>query len=90
MNVHKNENHIYLEPNSATPFLTGLPFPKGEATRLPKKPAEFDIKHSVTKYEIYVQLSQSKLKAHKNNIELAHVKKHNPSSLMTKILKKIK
>jgi A/G-specific adenine glycosylase len=91
MKIEKNEKHIYLEPNKATPFLTGLPFPKGNAKQVTKKPRVFDIKHSVTKYEIYVRLNKSNLKGVKSNcIELAHVKKHNPSSLMTKILKKVK
>lgn len=92
LDVQKNEVHIFLAPNKETPFLAGLPFPKGSAKKLAKKPRKFDIKHSVTKYEIYVQLTQSKLngKDKKSWIHLNDVKKHNPSSLMTKILKKIK
>lgn len=90
MTVQKNEGHIYLVPNEATPFLTGLPFPQGSAKKLNKKPAKFDIKHSVTKYEIYVKLTGSNLQntSKKNWIRLSEVKRHNPSSLMTKILKK--
>lgn len=91
MDIQKDHKNIYLEPNEATPFLTGLPFPKGEARQLAKKPEKFDIKHSVTKYEIYVHLTQSKLKAQPKAklVGLHEVKKHNPSSLMTKILKKL-
>lgn len=91
MTVQKNDGHILLVPNEATPFLAGLPFPKGSAKKLAKKPAKFDIKHSVTKYEIYVQLTGTSLQntSKKNWIRLSDVKKHNPSSLMTKILKKI-
>jgi len=91
MTVQKDNGHIYLIPNETTPFLAGLPFPKGTAKKLSQKPAKFDIKHSVTKYEIYVQLTGSNLQNtnKKNWIKLNEVKKHNPSSLMTKILKKI-
>ncbi|MCC2678468.1 MAG: A/G-specific adenine glycosylase [Pseudobdellovibrio sp.] len=91
MTVQKDGGHIYLIPNETTPFLAGLPFPKGSAKKLDKKPEKFDIKHSVTKYDIYIQLTGSNLQNtnKKNWIRLNEVKKHNPSSLMTKILKKI-
>ena len=89
---NKTISEIYLEPNVSTPFLSGLPFPPGEATRVKKKPENYDIKHSVTKYEIYIKLTATTAtKSNKNNwTKLKDIKKTNPSSLMTKILKKIK
>jgi A/G-specific adenine glycosylase len=99
VDVQNNGKQIYLEPNTATPFLAGLPFPKGHAKKVNKKPKKFDIKHSVTKYEIYIQVNEiktlksiqtrTKAVARSKWVELKSVKKHNPSSLMTKILKKI-
>ena len=55
------------------------------------KPKAFDIKHSVTKYEIYIKIRNLdvKKKSNSNWFDLKHIKKINPSSLMTKILKKI-
>jgi A/G-specific adenine glycosylase len=90
--ANPTSSEIYLEPNSMTPFLSGLPFPPGQATRVEKKPEKFDIKHSVTKYEIYIKLTETKApKSNKHNWTSIHdIKKLNPSSLMTKILKKIK
>lgn len=89
--IEKNDSHIYLEANNSTPFLTQLYFPKSQAKKLTKKPKLYDIKHSVTKYEIYIKLKTklSHKKPKSNWFELKSIKKHNPSSLMTKILKKI-
>lgn len=91
MNVAIKNNLIYLEPNSATPFLPAMMFPPSSAQQVTKKPKKFDLKHSVTKYDIYIQLEhKSPAKAVKSNwFELDSIKKVNHSSLMTKILKKI-
>ncbi|MGZ3724651.1 MAG: A/G-specific adenine glycosylase [Pseudobdellovibrio sp.] len=89
--VEKTDDRIYLEANRATPFLTNLYFPKSTAKKVSEKPKKFDLKHSVTKYEIYIKINSKKsVKTAKSNwFDLKSVKKHNPSSLMTKILKKI-
>lgn len=91
LTVQQNGKQIYLEPNKSTPFLTNLPFPKGKAKKIAKKPKTFDLKHSVTKYDIYIKVESSKAKsgAKSNWFDLSNIKKVNPSSLMTKILKKI-
>ena len=56
-----------------------------------KKPAEYDLKHSVTKYEIYIHIKEDKSakKLKTNWFDPEKIKKVNPSSLMTKILKKL-
>ncbi len=88
MSLSSKNSFIYLTKNEETPFLRGLPFPEGKARPLSKKPSNFHIKHSVTKYEIYVYLKKSnKSVKQKDCVSLAEVKKVNPSSLMTKILK---
>lgn len=92
MKVHINKNRIYLEKNQATPFLPGMLFPPGEAKPVKQKPDKFDLKHSVTKYNIYIRLQQvSRSGGPKANwFELEGIKKANHSSLMTKILKKLR
>lgn len=95
MSVYTQKNKIYLEPSTATPFLTNLQFPPGKALQVTQKPKKFDIKHSVTKYQIYLQLDITSVKnlrlkpSPKNWFHLSEIKKINPSSLMTKILKNI-
>ncbi len=91
MNIKTEKNKIYLIPNKSTPFLAKLPFPPGEAKKIKTKPLKFDIKHGVTKYDIYIQLKVSDtIKTVKSNwYALGTIKKNNPTSLMTKILKKI-
>ncbi len=91
MLITTKNNNIYLEKNRATPFLPDLLFPPGKASSVAQRPKKFDLKHSVTKYEIYIELQTSPAKkaAKSNWFELTNIKKINHSSLMTKILKKI-
>lgn len=95
LQVCTRKDQVYLEENTATPFLPGLMFPPGQAKKVAQKPTKFDVKHSVTKYSIYLQLEevktpQSSRKASKQNwVQISQIKKINPSSLMTKILKKL-
>lgn len=101
MDVRTRGGRIYLEKNQATPFLPGLLFPPGQALRLTKKPEGYDLKHSVTKYSIYIRLrpetpprrgrNPQKLKKSPEAdwFELESLRRVNPSSLMTKILKKL-
>lgn len=90
MNLALQKNKIYLVPNKATPFLSNLPFPPSEAKAVKAKPTKFDLKHSVTKYEIYINIKYAtpKKTVKSNWVDLKDLKKINPSSLMTKILKK--
>ncbi len=84
------KNQILLAPNEATPFLKKMMFPHGHAKKLLSKPKKFDLKHGVTKYDIYISVkSNSKAIHHEKNawIDLNEIKKVNPTSLMTKILK---
>lgn len=92
MTVKINKDRIYLEKNQATPFLPDMLFPPGEAQMLKQKPKEFDLKHSVTKYNIFIRLQlDGPIKGSKTNwYELDSIKKTNHSSLMTKILKKLR
>lgn len=92
MQIHTNKNKIYLEKNKVTPFLPDMMFPPSIAQKTKKKPSNFDIKHSVTKYDIYIKLDASgkTAKLTKTNwFDVNDIKKINHSSLMTKILKKL-
>ncbi len=87
----KKKNKIYLEKNKVTPFLTDMLFPPSQAKAIQKKPVKYDLKHSVTKYDIYIQIqNKAPQKPIKSNwYDLDTIKKINHSSLMTKILKKL-
>lgn len=91
IHVKTQGQQIYLVPNTSTPFLTSMLFPEGEAKKVKAKPKNFDLKHGVTKYDIYIQLQHEKVKnsTKSNWYALPTIKKVNPTSLMTKILKKL-
>lgn len=92
LNVQIKNNKIRLEKNQSTPFLPDLLFPPGSAKKLKKKPKDFQLRHGVTKYDIYICLNR--LPAQKNSVagdwyDLHKIKKINPTSLMTKILREL-
>ena len=91
MHIYTKKNKIYLEKNKATPFLPDMLFPPSLAKSVKKRPIAYDLKHSVTKYDIYIQIiNKTPKKTVKSNwFDLDTIKKINHSSLMTKILKKI-
>jgi len=86
--IHKD--HIYLEKNLATPFLKENWLPISNATLLKRKPQNFDFKHGVTKYEIYVSVNIKKAPHKKLKTGLWAKKNElirlNPTSLMKKIV----
>ena len=87
--VSRKKNEILLTPNAATPFLKKMMFPHGKAEKIKGKPKKFDIKHGVTKYDIYISIeTPTKALNSKENtwVHLKEIKKVNPTSLMTKIL----
>lgn len=57
----KGKKHIYLEENSATPFLKNNWLPPSQARKNKEKPAKqkYHFKHGVTKYEIFVSVFDS-------------------------------
>jgi len=87
--ILNKKGEILLTPNQATPFLKKMRFPHGKAAKTKSKPKKFDIKHGVTKYDIYISI-ETQTKALKNKdqtwVALKDIKKINPTSLMTKIL----
>ncbi|MBC7421577.1 MAG: A/G-specific adenine glycosylase [Bdellovibrio sp.] len=80
---------IFMQPNQSTPFLKNMLFPPGSAVAVKKKLVNYDIKHGVTKYDIFIHIEKSSLKSAGPGewISLQDIKKINPTSLMSKILK---
>ena len=83
------KDKILLVPNAATPFLKNMLFPHGHAKKLKEKPKKYHFKHGVTKYEIYISIDESLVSTSESAgwVNLSEIKKINPTSLMTKILK---
>ncbi len=79
---------IHLTPLVSAPFLKNLHFPESYLSKLKKKPKDFDLKHSVTKYALYISIEKPPSKTPKGGVwvKLTEIKKLNPTSLMTKIL----
>jgi A/G-specific adenine glycosylase len=88
VNTLKNKKKIFLVENNETPFLKKNWLPPSKAIKVSKPPKKYDFKHSVTKYEIYVQITRPKSNKKAMNgkwIELTNLQKINPTSLMKKI-----
>ncbi len=86
------KDQIHLTPLLKSPFLKNLHFPDSSLSKLSKKPKAFHLKHSVTKYALYISIEPPKQPPpktlqHGKWVNLKDVKKINPTSLLTKILK---
>lgn len=87
--ILKANDQIGLTKNEYSPFLKGTWVPPGSAHKVNTKPSKFDIKHSITHHQIYINLKkvkQSKMKL--NYFKISDLKKINPASVLTKILQK--
>ncbi len=89
--INTKKSQIYLTPNGATPFLKENWLPISSAEKLTKKPKNYDFKHGVTKYDIYVTVETgSKSSDQKGKwIDLHQVSQINPTSLIKKIIQTI-
>lgn len=86
------EQKISLSPNQETPFLKDMMLPKSQAKKLNAKPKDYDFKHSVTKYDIYVRVKKStrpKSKANNTWVNISESARINPTSLLKKIIKQL-
>lgn len=96
--VAKNKNKIAFVTNSYAPFLKGAKIFPGSIQTLNQRPEKFDYKHTITKYDIYTQLSFSEnekaVKSLKTGdyhwLELQKISEEVPYSLITKALKHLK
>lgn len=86
--LKQKRNTTLVQENNYLPVLRGhLIFP-GIAKRLDKKPKTYELKHSITHHEIYIQIL-SRLKSSNSEgqwLNTQELLKKNPSSLLKKIL----
>ncbi|MGZ3804451.1 MAG: A/G-specific adenine glycosylase [Pseudobdellovibrionaceae bacterium] len=86
-------NHVALVQNNYAPFLKGQWIFPGKVLAPKEKPKKFDVKHFITHHDIYIQIQKDStaIKSAKTFqwMELKSLKQVNPSSLLTKVLKKV-
>lgn len=91
--VHIRKNQVALVQNNYAPFLKGQWIFPGQVLTSKEKPKKFDVKHFITHHDIYIQIQKgsSPPKSTKLTqwVELNNLQQVNPSSLLTKVLKKV-
>lgn len=91
--VHIRKNQVALVQNTYAPFLKGQWIFPGKVLTQEKKPKNFDVKHFITHHDIYIQIDKDSRTPKSSKtiqwVELRNLKQVNPSSLLTKVLKKV-
>jgi len=91
--VHIRKNQVALVQNNYAPFLKGQFIFPGKVLTSQEKPKKFDVKHFITHHDIYIQIRRDSLPTSSTKnikwVELKKLKQVNPSSLLTKVLKKV-
>lgn len=91
--IRLQKNQVALVQNNYAPFLKGQWIFPGKVLPLKEKPGKFDVKHLITHHDIYIQIkiasSASGLSKTAQWVELQNLKQVNPSSLLTKVLRKV-
>lgn len=90
--IHKKKDKYLFVTNDYVPFLKGLMLFPGKIEILKKAPEKFDLKHNITKYDIYIQLDRAGVYKNKTKstwLSQAELAQNNPTSLMQKIFKKL-
>lgn len=89
----KSTTEIFLAENLTTPFLKKNWLPISTAQKLKSKPKKYDLKHGVTKFDIFCKVSVSEKSAGPKSKEIPgkwvnvnKVAEINPTSLMKKII----
>lgn len=82
---------LWFEKNLNGPFLRNELLPPGEFRQLKKKPSEFDLRHSITHHDIYIDVQIQNVKGTMKNLNgrwLApnEVAKSSPFSIVKKVL----
>lgn len=88
--IYKNKKFVLIQ-NETAPFLKSHWIFPGQFEKLKAKPQEYDLRHSITKYNIYVRLNkkmETKMQhaQTKKWVSPDELKKVNPSSLLQKVL----
>ncbi|GIL17607.1 MAG: hypothetical protein BroJett040_13580 [Oligoflexia bacterium] len=88
--VIRKGSQICLAENHYVPFLKKTLLFPGQAEISKKKPKKFDLRHTITHHNIYIQIdSKVKLKGSIKGakwVEISEIKTHNPSILLQKVL----
>ncbi len=88
LTIHKGQVAFVLNEN--LPFLKGQWVFPGSIKKVTVKPAKFDVKHGITKFDIYIQIKKKELTTSELKkvklVALDQVKKINPTTLIQKIL----
>lgn len=91
--VRIRKNQVALVQNNYAPFLKGQWIFPGQVLTSKEKPKKFDVKHFITHHDIYIQIQKDSRppKSAKTVqwVEIKNLKQVNPSSLLTKVLKKV-
>lgn len=93
--LHLKSGKLLLIKNEEAPFLKNAWLLPGEIKKAKAAPRRFTFRHSITRYDIFVDVQKNKdknLKISSLNsqwVELKQVTKISPFSLMTKVLKSI-
>jgi A/G-specific adenine glycosylase len=89
----KSAIEIFLVENVSTPFLKKNWLPLSTAKKVLKKPKKYDLKHGVTKFDIFCNIEIIKKPAGPKSasaggqwVDISQIEKTNPTSLMKKII----
>ena len=85
------ENRVALVRNDYAPFLKGQWIFPGEISKEKSKPKDYNARHGITHHDIFIQITNKKSLNQKDVqwVDLKDLKKINPSSLLTKVLKQV-
>ncbi len=87
--IFKDDKFVLVQ-NETAPFLKSHWVFPGEFQKLEKKPKDYHLRHNITKYNIFVRLSEktslSKKSGNLKWVSPDELKKINPSSLLQKVL----
>lgn len=87
--VHQKKDKVALTSLHPSPFLKGQPLFPGTFKKLSASPKKWDVRHSITHHDIYIQISKPLRSSLAGEIIWVPIKKIaevNPSSLIKKIL----
>ncbi len=86
--IHFQNGKIGFVQNDHLPFLKGQWILPGLSMKIDKKPKQYDVKHGITKFDIYIQLEKSQQPQGKMKwVPLKDIKKISPTSMIQKVLK---
>lgn len=85
---HQANGQVALVENAYAPFLKGQWLFPGQVQRLKSKPKKFDLRHTITHHEIYVQIQHSRSQRPKDVswVSVEEITNWNPSILLRKVL----